>query len=80
MDDDGNYFKSAPDVAYSFALLELSGEKHYKFLPKTYYVYNADSPYNEHKPNKARMILACNMRTPTHTQNQSNSCNLSTQN
>ena len=53
LDTDGNYFKSATDVAYSFALLELSGEKHYKFLPKTYYVYNADSPYNEHKPNSS---------------------------
>ena len=53
LDTDGNYFKSAPDVAYSFALLELSGEKHYKFLPKTYYVYNAESPYNEHKPNSS---------------------------
>lgn len=53
LDIDGNYFKSAPDVAYSFALLELSGEKHYKFLPKTYYVYNAESPYNEHKPNSS---------------------------
>ena len=50
IDVDGNYFKSAPDVAYCLPLLELSGEEHYKFLSKTYYVYNGESPYNEHKP------------------------------
>ena len=50
MDEDGSYFKSAPDVAYCLPLLELSGEKHYKFLEKVYYVYNGESPYNEHKP------------------------------
>jgi glycosyltransferase involved in cell wall biosynthesis len=52
-DDNGEYFKSAPDVAYTFALLELAGEENYKFLPKLYYVYNAESPYNEHKPGSA---------------------------
>lgn len=49
-DDEGNYFKAAPDVAYSFSLLERAGEKHYRFIDKMLYVYNADSPYNEHKP------------------------------
>lgn len=52
-DVDGNYFISAPDVAYTFCLIELAGEKNYIFLPKIYYVYNAESPYNEHKPNSA---------------------------
>lgn len=49
-DDNGEYFKSAPDTAYAFSLLELAGNENYRFLPKVYYVYNADSPYNEHKP------------------------------
>ena len=49
----GEYFKSAPDTAYSFALLELAGEENYVFLPKVYYVYNANSPFNEHKPNSS---------------------------
>jgi len=49
-DDNGEYFKSAADVAYTFSLLELAGEENYRFLPKLYYVYNAESPYNDHKP------------------------------
>jgi glycosyltransferase involved in cell wall biosynthesis len=48
-DDDGSYFKSAADVAYTFSLLELAGNENYRFLPKLYYVYNAESPYNDHK-------------------------------
>jgi glycosyltransferase involved in cell wall biosynthesis len=48
-DDDGSYFKSAADVAYTFSLLELAGEENYRFIPKLYYVYNAESPYNDHK-------------------------------
>jgi glycosyltransferase involved in cell wall biosynthesis len=48
-DDDGSYFKSAADVAYTFSLLELAGDENYRFIPKLYYVYNADSPFNDHK-------------------------------
>ena len=39
-DDNGEYFKSAADVSYTFSLLELAGEENYRFLPKLYYVYN----------------------------------------
>lgn len=53
MDEDGTYFKSAPDVAYTLPLLELSGKEHYRFNPKIFYVYNAVSPYNEHKNESA---------------------------
>lgn len=52
-DDSGEYFKSAADVAYTFSLLELAGEENYRFLPELYYVYNAESPYNDHKPGSA---------------------------
>lgn len=52
-DEDGSYFKSAADAAYCIPLLELSGEKHYRFLERKYYVYNGDSPYNDHKPKSA---------------------------
>jgi glycosyltransferase involved in cell wall biosynthesis len=52
-DDNGEYFKSAADVAYTFPLLELAGEENYRFLDKLYYVYNAESPYNDHKPGSA---------------------------
>jgi hypothetical protein len=52
-DDNGEYFKSAADVAYTLSLLELAGEENYRFLPNLYYVYNAESPYNDHKPGSA---------------------------
>jgi len=52
-EENGKYFKSAADVAYSFSLLELAGEENYRFLDKLYYVYNAESPYNDHKPGSA---------------------------
>jgi glycosyltransferase involved in cell wall biosynthesis len=53
MDVDGNYFKSAPDVAYTIPLLELAGKEHYKYNPNVLYVYNSSSPYNEHKNESA---------------------------
>lgn len=49
LDQNGEYFKSAPDVAYSFPLVEMAGLKHYEFIPDIMYVYNAESPFNEHK-------------------------------
>lgn len=49
LDENGDYYKSAPDVAYAFPLLELAGKKHYKFIDKILYIYNGDTPYNEHK-------------------------------
>jgi glycosyltransferase involved in cell wall biosynthesis len=52
-DDSGEYFKSAADVAYTFSLLELAGDENYRYLPTIYYVYNGDSPYNDHKPGSA---------------------------
>ena len=52
-DDNEEYFISAADVAYTFSLLELAGEENYRFLPKLYYVYNEQSPYNDHKPGSA---------------------------
>jgi glycosyltransferase involved in cell wall biosynthesis len=52
-DNNKEYFKSAADVAYTFSLLELAGEENYRFLPKLYYVYNEESPYNDHKPGSA---------------------------
>jgi glycosyltransferase involved in cell wall biosynthesis len=53
LDNNGDYYKSGADVAYSFPLLELCGEKHYKFINKVLYVYNETSPYNDHKTRSA---------------------------
>ena len=52
-EENGQYFKSGADVAYSFPLIELAGYENYRFLSKTYYVYNGDSPYNDHKEGSA---------------------------
>ena len=49
LDDSGEYFKSAADVAYSFPMVEIAGDKHYEFIPQILYVYNEESPYNDHK-------------------------------
>lgn len=53
MNDKNEYFKSAADVAYSIPLLERAGIENYRFLDKLYYVYNAESPFNDHKPESA---------------------------
>jgi glycosyltransferase involved in cell wall biosynthesis len=49
LDESGEYFKAAPDAAYSFPMVEMAGEKHYEYIPNILYVYNESTPYNEHK-------------------------------
>lgn len=70
MDEEGNYFMSAPDVAYSLPLVELAGEKHYKFIPDILYVYNAESPYNEHKPNSSSGGLTSQINNANYIRNK----------
>lgn len=53
LDENGDYFVSAPDVAYSLPMIEMAGDKHYEFIPNILHVYNEDSPYNEHKNGSA---------------------------
>lgn len=50
-DVNGEYFKAAPDVAYSFPMVELAGDSHYEFIPEILLVYNEQNPHNEHKEN-----------------------------
>ena len=50
LDENGEYFKSAGDAAYSFPMVEMSGENHYEYIPNILYVYNEQNPYNDHKP------------------------------
>jgi hypothetical protein len=50
LDNDSTYFKSAADVAYSLPMVEMSGDKHYKFISDILYVYNEENPFNDHKP------------------------------
>jgi glycosyltransferase involved in cell wall biosynthesis len=53
LDENNNYFVSAPDVAYSLPMIEMAGDKHYEFIPNILHVYNEESPYNEHKNESA---------------------------
>jgi len=50
LDENGEYFKSAGDAAYSFPMVEMAGENHYEYIPNILYVYNEQNPYNDHKP------------------------------
>ena len=53
LDENNEYFVSAPDVAYSLPMIEMSGDKHYEFIPNILHVYNEESPFNEHKNESA---------------------------
>jgi glycosyltransferase involved in cell wall biosynthesis len=53
LDENKNYFKSGADVAYSFPMVEMSGENHYEFIPDILLVYNEENPYNDHKQGSA---------------------------
>jgi hypothetical protein len=48
-DENGEYFKAAPDAAYSYPMIEMCGDKHYEFIPEILLVYNEENPHNEHK-------------------------------
>lgn len=52
-DENNEYFKAAADVATMWPMLEMSTEKHYRFLPDVLYVYNNEHGHSEHKQEKA---------------------------
>ena len=56
LDENGEYFKSAADVAYSYPMVEMAGKNHYEFIPNILLVYNEESPYNDHKPGSSAGI------------------------
>ena len=47
---EGEFFKVASDLAFMFPLLEIAGE-HSKFLPEIDYIYNNETPLNDHHLN-----------------------------
>lgn len=49
IDENGNYFKSAADAAYSYPMVEMAGNDHYEYVPNFLYVYNEQNPLNDHK-------------------------------
>ena len=51
MDSNGEYWSVAGDLSFMFPMVEMSGEKHFKFIPEILYVYNESNPLNDHKVN-----------------------------
>jgi len=48
-DDNGDYWQWSGDLCFMYPMLEMSGEKHYRFMDEINYVYNGENPINEHK-------------------------------
>ena len=48
LDEDGNFFRMAWDLAFMLPMLEMAQERH-KFIPDILYVYNNDNPINDFK-------------------------------
>jgi glycosyltransferase involved in cell wall biosynthesis len=48
-DSEGNYWKINADLAYMLPMLEMSNNKHYKFIPDILLIYNDINPLNDHK-------------------------------
>ena len=60
-DDGGNYWNVAGDLSFMFPMLEMSGEKHFKFIQNVLYIYNESNPLNDHKINMDKVNLIVNI-------------------
>jgi glycosyltransferase involved in cell wall biosynthesis len=60
-DDNGNYWNVAGDLSFMFPMLEMSGEKHFRFIPETLYTYNESNPINDHKVNLSLVYSTVNI-------------------
>jgi hypothetical protein len=49
IDEDGEYFKTAADVAYSFPMLEIAGQSRYDHVKEVMVVYNDENPRSDNK-------------------------------
>ena len=48
-DSSNTYWKVAGDLSFMYPMLEMAGEKRYKFMTDVNYVYNEETPLNDHK-------------------------------
>ena len=48
-DDNGIFWKVTGDLAFMYPMLEMAGQKHYKFMNEVNYIYNEQNPLNDHK-------------------------------
>ena len=60
-DDNGNYWSVAGDLSFMYPMLEMSGEKHFKFIPDILYIYNESNPLNDHKVNMGKVTSTVNI-------------------
>ena len=60
-DSEGNYWSVAGDLAFMFPMFEMSGEKHYKYISDTTYIYNETNPLNDHKVNMVKVNSIVNI-------------------
>ncbi len=49
------YWPVAGDLSFMFPMLEMAGESRYKFMDDINYVYNEESPLNDHKVNLSKV-------------------------
>jgi hypothetical protein len=42
-------------------MLEMSGEKHFKYISETLYIYNESNPLNDHKVNMPKVSSTVNV-------------------
>jgi glycosyltransferase involved in cell wall biosynthesis len=60
-DDNGKYWSVAGDLSFMYPMLEMSGEKHFKFIPDILYIYNESNPLNDHKVNMGKVTSTVNI-------------------
>ena len=60
-DDGGNYWSVAGDLSFMFPMLEMSGEKHFRYIPDVLYIYNESNPLNDHKVNMGKVTSTVNI-------------------
>ena len=59
-DGNGDYWSVAGDLSFMFPMLEMSGEKHFKYVPEILYIYNESNPINDHKVNMSKVVTIAN--------------------
>jgi glycosyltransferase involved in cell wall biosynthesis len=69
-DDTGEYFWAAGDAAAGFAMLEMAGAEHIRYIDDILYVYNNDHSWSDNRPAlrdaklKLKMQIAARQRYP----------------
>ena len=60
-DISGNYWSVAGDLSFMYPMLEMSGEKHFKYISEILYIYNESNPLNDHKVNMPKVSSTVNV-------------------